>query len=170
MQWLLCLELVGSQPPASEIRSLLVSETYTFTFQRESSIELNSAFGNIWYLRALLRMDGEDVFGSKLSVHCPNQPYHSSAESRMPKDLLSANHHTKDMIGAACKRHFTPFPPPPNPAKVAPPRLLNLRPRCTGDDQEVSSALGEFSTEMVVFILITCTAKICFISLLNCTL
>lgn len=93
-------------------------------------------------------MDGEDVFGRKISVHYPNQSHQSSAHSRLPKDPLSANHHAMDMLGAACKRHFTPFPPPPNPAKVAPPRLLNLRPRC--DDQEVSSALNEFSTEMVV--------------------
>lgn len=32
------------------------------------------------------------------------------------------------MIGTP-KRHFTPFPPPPNPALVAPPRLLDCRPR-----------------------------------------
>ena len=54
-------------------------------------------------------------------------------------------------------RHFTPFPPPPNPAKVAPPRLLNLslRPRCNDEEKEATSGYDELSTEMVYTFLLS---------------
>ena len=58
--------------------------------------------------RALLRMEGEDVFGCKISLQYSTRPVHE-----------------KEMIGAA-KRRYTPFPPPPNPALVAPPRLIDF--------------------------------------------
>ncbi len=52
-------------------------------------------------------MDGEDVFGCKISLSMT--------------DAASAS------AAAASKRRFaTPFPPPPNPALVAPPRLLDF--------------------------------------------
>ena len=100
-------------------------------------------------------MEGEDVFGSKISVHYSNHPSnHSSVVNR----TVVHQHSNKDMIGAACKmRHFTPFPPPPNPAKVAPPRLLNLslRPRCNDEEKEATSGYDELSTEMVYTFLLS---------------
>jgi hypothetical protein len=96
-------------------------------------------------------MEGEDVFGKKISVQYPHPPLQSSAISRMPNDLLVVRHNSKEMIEGPCKRHFTPFPPPPNPAKVAPPRLLNLRPRCDNEEgKETVSSYGELSTETVI--------------------
>ncbi|XP_046650849.1 meiosis regulator and mRNA stability factor 1-like isoform X2 [Daphnia pulicaria] len=104
--------------------------------------------GTVAAQRALLRMEGEDVFGRKISVQFP--PLQPSAGSRMqPNDLLVVHHHSKEMIEGACKRHFTPFPPPPNPAKVAPPRLLNLRPRCdNGEEKETVPSYEELCTEL----------------------
>ncbi|XP_059351299.1 meiosis regulator and mRNA stability factor 1-like isoform X2 [Daphnia carinata] len=86
--------------------------------------------------RAVLRMQGEDVFGKKISIDYRRSPYQSTAVPRTPNDLNVVRPHTKEMIGGTCKRHFTPFPPPPNPAKVAPPRLLNLRPRSVNREEK----------------------------------
>lgn len=86
-------------------------------------------------------MQGEDVFGKKISIDYRRSPYQSTAVPRTPNDLNVVHPHTKEMIGGTCKRHFTPFPPPPNPAKVAPPRLLNLRPR-SANREEKEALLG----------------------------
>lgn len=93
-------------------------------------------------------MEGEDVFGSKISVYM-HHPYQSSAASQMPNDFLVTYQQSKEIPGTACKRHFSPFPPPPNPAKVAPPRLLNIRPRFGEEGKETITGLDEFLTEMV---------------------
>lgn len=94
-------------------------------------------------------MNGEDVFGNKISVHYPDPQYDSRFFSSLPNDLVKD--HAKEMIGTGSKlKHFTPFPPPPNPAKVAPPRLLSYRPYCVNGGNDLSSCYEEPSPEPVM--------------------
>lgn len=120
-------------------------------YQREIVLNLGCIIFAL--LRALFRMEGEDVFGSKISVRRSNNQLHHSRDplTHTSNGLLASQNQTKSMLGAVCKRHFTPFPPPPNPARVAPPRLLNLRPLCGVEDKKFSSEFDELSTYMVFF-------------------
>ena len=81
--------------------------------------------------RALLRMEGEDVFGSKISLQYSGSQYNLG---QLPVSDKSFVANSKEMIGTPSKSHFTPFPPPPNPALVAPPRLMDCRTRYTNED------------------------------------
>ena len=79
-------------------------------------------------------MEGEDVFASKISLQ-PLHSIHSASLSIVPSDLAPS----RQMIEAARHgpRHFTtPFPPPPNPALVAPPRLIDFATRCDSKNHE----------------------------------
>ena len=71
-------------------------------------------------------MEGEDVFGCKISLQYSSSQYHLGHLHVSNKSFAE---NSKEMIGTPSKHHFTPFPPPPNPALVAPPRLLDCRPR-----------------------------------------
>jgi len=68
-------------------------------------------------------MEGEDVFGSKISL----SEYSRVGNYRNSVPTLVDDSPPREMIEAPRQRHFSPFPPPPNPALVAPPRLLDFR-------------------------------------------
>ncbi len=98
------------------------------------------------FCRARVRMEGEDVFGSKISLHFPQLLYPSvNCTDNLPV-------FSKSMLGSPYMHHLGPFPPPPNPALVAPPRLLDFHSRC-GDglaDKEARFSADHVSRNKVV--------------------
>lgn len=99
--------------------------------------------------RALLRMEGEDVFGSKISLSEYSRSI--SYRSHVPNSVDDSP--PREMIEAPRQRHFSPFPPPPNPALVAPPRLLDFRSsrsRCNDKEHLPASLQLSQATDLTV--------------------
>ena len=89
----------------------------------------------------MIRMEGEDVFGCKISLHIPPQ----LNQSNFPGDIGQPDYlyGTKNVPGPECKPHFTAFPPPPSPNQVAPPRLsMNVN-----DDHEFRLLVDSLSIQ-----------------------
>lgn len=78
------------------------------------------------FRRALLRLEGEDVFGCKIALQFLRPTTQNPQFAR--QDILPF--YPIDRMEQSYTRHALPFPPPPNPALVAPPRLLDFQPRC----------------------------------------
>lgn len=68
-------------------------------------------------------MEGEDVFGCKISLQ------YSPARSLAGIGSVTCGFAANDMMTSGWKRCFASFPPPPDTARVAPPKLFDMTSR-----------------------------------------